>query len=393
MPLKPTEVLYCLTQKQAEFQDFNQTSYELWQRYRQALGAVSRQTAMALFQQLKPYRSPGAHPLEPWSDSDHWVIPAHLTWPSREHSLQWVRDRLTGITTFAVDGSQIFPSKEVSIPVALVQVGWFENPHLPTGTYEKDVRLEVLSPSELQQCSAQRPLDRQVNMHRFRMEIERLIEFMAIHPQCSDCLVFLDGSLVATFAEVFDADCRAFYAHWLVELLRASERYRVPLVAYIDSSHACDLVQVLQHVQDLPEALSLQDAALVGAEMAWGDRTPLFWCDRAGERCSQGILQDYQEQAQCVAFTYLKTCDRPPARLEMPRWIYDAGLLEFVLNCVRAEVIIGGGYPYVIETADQVAVLQTQDRQLFYRLLQQWAEDADLNLRFSRKMASKVFRR
>ena len=48
----------------------------------------------------------------------------------------------------------------------------------------------------------------------------------------------------------------------------------------------------------------------------------------------------------------------------------------------RAEVIVGRGYPYAIETADQVAVIQGQDRQQFYRLLQQWAEDGEDSTQF-----------
>jgi len=60
---------------------------------------------------------------------------------------------------------------------------------------------------------------------------------------------------------------------------------------------------------------------------------------------------------------------------------------------VRCEIIIGQGYPYAIETADQTAVLTTEDRQTFYRLLQEWANQEDLKLRFSRKMMSKARRR
>ncbi|MEM7293649.1 MAG: hypothetical protein AAF420_09700, partial [Pseudomonadota bacterium] len=47
---------------------------------------------------------------------------SNLQWGSREHSLQWVNEHLSGVTTFAVDGSQIFPSKDLSLPIALVQV-------------------------------------------------------------------------------------------------------------------------------------------------------------------------------------------------------------------------------------------------------------------------------
>jgi NurA domain len=393
MPLKPSELLQILDRKQSEFSQFHHQASQTYQHYRLALKKVSTQSDREIAEILLDHAHPGARLLESLSEHPNWRVPWLIQWPNREQSLQWVQDRLMGITTFAVDGSQIFPSKDVAPPIALVQIGWFENPHLPIGTYDKDVRLTVMTPAELQVMRNGRSLDRQVGMRRFEMEVERLIEFIEEHPGRSDCLVFLDGSLVGTFAEAFDADCRAFYAQQFKNLLRASEDYRVPLVGYIDTSHACDLVQMLRCLESVPETTTLQDPQLIGSKMQWGDRTPLFLCDRPGDAWGQGILAEYEEQATNIAFTYMKTNDNPPVRLEFPRWIYDAGLLEAVLDYVRGEVIIGASYPYVIETADQVAVLQAEDRQLFFKVLQDWAEQSDITFRFSRKMVSKLLRR
>ncbi len=393
MPLKPSELLQILDQKQSEFSQFYSHASATYEAYRRALRKVSTQPDAALTELLSDYAHPGARPLESLGRHINWIIPCKLKWQNREQSLAWVRDRLLGITTFAVDGSQIFPSKDVTPPIALVQVGWFENPHLPIGNYDKDVRLNIMTPNELEVQRNGRSLERQVGMRRFEMEVERLIEFMEDHAGRSDCLVFLDGSLVATFAEAFDVECRGFYAQQCVNLLRASEQYRVPLVGYIDTSHSSDLIQMLQCLEGTPDTTTLHDPQLVGSGMQWGDRTPLFCCDRPGDAWGQGILAEYEEQATRVAFTYLKTNDNPPARLELPRWIYDAGLLDAVMDYVRGEIIIGGGYPYVIETADQVAVLQAEDRQLFFRLLQEWAEKSEIPFRFSRKMISKLMRR
>jgi hypothetical protein len=114
----------------------------------------------------------------------------------------------------------------------------------------------------------------------------------------------------------------------------------------------------------------------------------MFRCDR------EGILAKYGIQEDQIIFTYLQTTrDRPPARLEMPRWLWESGMAATVIDWVKAEVIIGGGYPYAIETADQTAVLQAPDRQLFYRILQEWADREALNLQFSRKLVSKLRRR
>jgi NurA domain len=393
MPLKSAQVWQLLTEKQADFQASDQAALKVLQQYHQALSITSRQTAQTLTAALSEFDAVGATPIEPLGHHPNWVIPFEMSWQNREQSLDWVRQQLTGIPSFAVDGSQIFPTKDLSLPVALIQIGWFENPHLPEGNYEKDVRLDVMTPAELQDSEYQRPADRQVNMRRFQMETECLIDYMGRNSGDSERLVFLDGSLVATFAEVFDPECRHFYVDCLLELLRASEQHQVPLVAFIDSSSSGDLARLLQLLHPLPPAPTLTDASLLTSFMEWGDRTPLFRCQRGGQDTQKGILHYYQEQADQIGFIYLKTNDGPPARLEIPLWVYEAGFLDRVIDWVRGEIVIGSGYPYAIETADQTAVLQAADRQSFFQILQEWAQQSDLRVRFSRKMISKAHRR
>ena len=81
------------------------------------------------------------------------------------------------------------------------------------------------------------------------------------------------------------------------------------------------------------------------------------------------------------------------ARLDIPLWVYERGLLDEVINLVRAEVIVGNGYPYVIETADAAAVINTRDREAFYAIFQRFAADVGVDLRVSQKAASKARRR
>ena len=123
----------------------------------------------------------------------------------------------------------------------------------------------------------------------------------------------------------------------------------------MDTTYASDLTVMLQQVFELPKSPSIHDAQLVNPYMAWGDRTPILRSQRSG------IVQSYEEQNDQLTFTYLKTTrDGYPARLEMPLWMVDDGIANQVVDWVRGEVIIGGGYPYVIETADQTAVLRSQ---------------------------------
>lgn len=387
MTVKPSQILAALQAKQADFTAFDQGALQLLQRYRASLTQLSARSNAELMPRLKDHFPAGALPLEPLGNWPQWVIPFRMNWQNREQSLAWVRDRLTGVATFAVDGSQVYPSKDFSIPVALVQIGWFENLHLPTGSYEKDIALDVMTPTELKVDYLGEPVDRRVNMRRFQMETERLIAFMEKYAHSQTCLAFFDGSLVVTFAEAFDEATRNFYIACILDLLRASERYRVPLVGYIDTSYARDLTTMLRLADQLPESRHIHDAQLLHPNLKWGDRTPCFRCQRSG------ILSQYQEQKDQIGFTYLKAHDGYPIRLELPLWVYEQGDLERVIDWVRGEVIIGSGYPYVIETADQTAVLRAEDRQVFYRIFQEWAEQANLQIHLSRKMVSKVRRR
>jgi len=160
----------------------------------------------------------------------------------------------------------------------------------------------------------------------------------------------------------------------------------VPLIGYVDTSYADDLIKMLSHLHGLNLSTRVSDAGLLRPAMKWGDRTQIYICAR-----DDAVLEKYYDR---VCFAYLKTTgDNPPARIEFPRWIYEAGLHEQVLDTVRAECVVGTGYPYCLETADALAVLTLEDQQRFYRLFQEFAEREGLQLRFSRKSQSKRNRR
>ncbi len=389
MPVSPAQIRAVLDEKRETLAQFNQTLAVDLKRYRQAWQVLTATPFADLVAQLSGGGHAGARLLESFTHVRQGAIAAGHRWQNREAGLQWVRDKLAGVTTFAVDGSQIFPSKDVSIPIALIQIGWFENRHTTAGDYTKDIALDVLTPEDLKVDGRTDPVDRRVNIRRFQMETQRLISYMEACRQPDRTLVLFDGSLVVTFADAFDEESQAAYVQAMVRLLQTSQACRVPLVGYIDTSYARDLTTLLhQFDPKLPMVEAIHDAQVLRPCLAWGDRVPLFQCDR------EGILEKYGDQADQILFTYLQTTrDRPPARLEMPRWIWEAGMADTVLDWVKAEVIIGGGYPYAIETADQTAVLQAQDRQLFYRILQEWAKRESLNLQFSRKLVSKLRRR
>ena len=385
MAIKPSQIQAILQSKRRDFRTFESKNQSGLDTYQAAWQDLCKTPIEKLQGWLSAHPgNVGARLLEP---NNQGIYRCHLQWGSREHSLQWVNEHLSGVTTFAVDGSQIFPSKDLSLPIALVQVGWFENPHTSDAAYTKDIELDVMTPRDLQAADAAQPLERVVSIRRFQMETERLVSYIEQVKDPQTCLVFFDGSLVATFADAYEEEAKRAYVKALLKLLRASEHHRVPLVGYVDTSYAHDLTTLLELFIGVEGMPAVHDAQMLNRLMRWLDCTPSFQCDRSG------ILDQYKEQSDRVTFTYLKTNQGYPARVEMPRWMHEAGITGQVLNWVRAETIVGGGYPYAIETADQVAVLQTNDRQIFFRILQDWASREELPLRWSRKMMSKIRRR
>lgn len=395
MAIKPSQIQRVLNDKRADFSSFDETTSNYLHQYRTAWGEwVALTDSQRTHWTAAQSGDVGARVLESVSPQHGGIVRSGLSWQNREQSLAWVREHLNNVTTFAVDGSQVFPQKDFSIPIALVQIGWFENPHSDDGSYEKDILLDVMTPKDLVADRSQ-PMDRWINMRRFSMEVQRLIKYInsakdrAVQQQRDPekCLVFFDGSLVLSFASMLDDNIRGPYVEQVLTLLHASEKQQVPLVGYVDTAESNDVVTLLRTFHDLDKSRAVHDAKLLNSLMRWGDRTPLMTCDRGG------ILSEYGSMSDRLIFTYLKTNTSYPARLDMPKWVWESGRAETVINQVRAEVIVGNGYPYAIETADQTAVLQSRDRQIFYRILQDWAQQEQLQISLSQKMMSKARRR
>jgi hypothetical protein len=232
-----------------------------------------------------------------------------------------------------------------------------------------------------------------VNQERFVRECAKLCELMERYagvPEAERPLCFFDGSFIISFAGQLRPSRAQPYIDAVQRLLDCSARHRVPLVGFVDSSYSRDLVTLInilaqQHLSRTGDARLLQPV-LAG----WGDRSPLFFCARPDQLSSERGVTFYPE----VGFTYVRLVqDRAPARLELPRWIYEAGRLEEIVDLVRAECVVGVGYPYALETADAVAVIGSQDQAHFYRAFQQFLDREGLALSATRKLRSKRSRR
>lgn len=409
--------------KRGQFNAFDDSFSDQLHAYRNALETLyERYPSSTRLEHVLPPDGIGMPPAgaRPSIEYDRWLIHATQNsyhgpyfafgreFANHEQARQWA-ECIEGVTTLAVDGSQLQPWRDASIPVALIQVGLFANPHSQGRPYTKDVRLEVLAPDEIMEESRTESKDpdsypyseMQVTLRRYMLEVETLCNQMEQYGQARRAgdpshspVVFFDGSLVVSFALTMPSPYRERYIASAISLLQISEQQRVPLIGYIDTSYARDMITMLRRLDAmerqpvLRETKKIHDALLWQGHLRWGDRTPAMVCARGD------ILEGYGPYRESVAFCYLQTTStRPPARLEFPRWMLDDGVLEPVLDVVRAEVVAGQGYPYAIEAADAVAVITMQDRAEFYGVFQEFVERQGLKFTFSTKAVSKSRRR
>lgn len=340
----------------------------------------------------------GAFPADEFTSAENFTFEFGQKWNNHEEARGWAFEILAKRTTFAADGSQLFFEREVSLPIGAIQIGWFENPHDETKSYRKNAEFRVLTPEDLMRPDEPYIQETIVGLRRFEAEIDKVSEFLQSKKGWRERgermpLAFYDNTLLLSIS-VATKDFEEDFVGKLVELVKLSRDCGVPLVGYVDRSYARDLMTMLEVSGGEKRASlkTLDDASILHAFSLknWGDRTPFCYSRRRG----LDAFIDRATDKSLVGFIYLQTTsDSVPARLDIPAWIYEEGLLAEVLDTIRAECVIGLGYPYALETADQTAVITLRDREIFIQALQGFAKENNLNLQFSRKSASKGRRR
>ncbi|HEY9430069.1 MAG TPA: DNA double-strand break repair nuclease NurA [Blastocatellia bacterium] len=400
--IQTDKILQQLQSKRDQFVAFEDSFQDEAGKYHDALDRMAMLPSSELTRKLATVETPGALPTEEFDAAAGLRIGFPHKWKNHQEAREWAFDALLDHPTFAVDGSQIRPDDDFSIPVAAVQVAWFENRHTVDGRYVKDARFEVLTPEDLTVEFGDDHVisEQQINLRRFELEIESLRATMEklSAPGGDDAklaVAFFDSSLVISFADRLQGEAQERHVRAMLELLRSSEKTGVPLVGYVDGSRSRDLVHMTASLFKLNDAEKIHDAWLVDSRLTWGARTPMFVCARGGaDRKQLSVLEKFEEYRRGIGFVYLKTsATAPPARLEIPLWVLERGLLSQVIDLVIAEVVVGNGYPYVIQSADAAAVINSRDRDAFYAIFQRFAREHEIGLRISQKTASKSRRR
>lgn len=371
--------------------------------YSDALKNLEKENFAALEKKLFAHENAGAIPADELETNKSFTFLFGEKWKNHEQARKWANEILQNRTTFAADGSQIYAEKDTSLPVGAIQIGWFENPHSLEKSYEKNVTFRILSPKELLE-DLEEPLnpETRVGEERFYGEVNKVKDFLNKHRGWQERgermpLAFFDNTLLVSFS-LPQTKLQEGFLKAVLNLINLSKEAKVPLVGYVDRSFSRDLIHLLDAFsgKSNDDKKTLYDATILHTEIKndspilrnWGDRTCFCFSRR------KGLNMFYTATESLVGFVYLQTtAGSTPARLDIPAWIYEENLLNEVLDTVRAECVIGLGYPYALETADQTAVITMRDREIFLGALQEFATREKLNFNVSRKNASKSRRR
>lgn len=397
-------VISALGERREEFLSFERSWRDDVSLGARRLAALGGRASRELRERAERSRAPGARVSAELDERGAVAVRFGQEWRSHEEARRWAVGVLSERVTFAADGSQVLPGREISLPVAGVQVAWFENPHTGDGSgYRKEAHFSVVTPRELLATDGRASSPEAiVSLRRFELEIETARDFIERQRGWRERgervpLAFFDGTLLISYTHP-RTTTQDMYVRAVVSLVKLSRDAQVPVVGYIDQSLARDVVNLLDALEGNLRDTAVFDAQLLRAPLedrapalaSWGDRTVFCYCLR------EGLTEDFRDEQgePLVGFVYLQTTgEGAPARLDVPSWIYEAGLLEEVLDTVRAECVVGNGYPYALETADAAAVITSRDREQFLRVMQEFADNEGFAFRVSRKATSKARRR
>lgn len=368
-----------------------------------AFERIANDDLAELIERLKDTDNIGALPSDEVIKSGSFKVAFDRSWQDHESARKWAAEILNGRKTFAADGSQVYSSEETSIPVAMIRIGWFENPHNASKDFDKGRSVQILTPEDLFSHDDEKMNpDIRVEQHRYLGEVAAVSRFIKENKGWQERgermpLAFFDDPLLVPFSQ---KGLQKSLLDATVELVALSAENRVPLIGYVDRSFSRDIVTMLSVLD--PSFANVEPALYDGWLLRassdgrkplldkWGERTCFFHSKRRG----LGVFSGEGSGITNVGFSYLQTTrDAAPARVDVPAWCYESGLLDEIIDVVRAECVVGLGYPYPLEAADQTAFITGYERDVFFSSLQKFAESEKLDFSVSRKNSSKARRR
>jgi hypothetical protein len=407
MPVDQRAVVAGLRDHDEEIREYGTTDERTTERYREVLSSALSTDGETLVDRVPDDDYPGGLPTAEWDEHEAPLVRFETAdnWESHEAVNEFARVALSDATTVGVDGSEIGPTREFTVPLGLVQTAWVANHHREGGDYDRDTETRLLGPEVVTRPAGdgegRRFPDGQAPAHeRYCAEAQAVVDCVERYADRDPpAVVLYDGPLVPTFANTFDANTRDRYRATMAKVLAASQHHGVPVVGYTAGSSRTSLSKLLRrtHQDRLGDQALVPDARILAdRQQAWGDRSLAFV--HRGDGSVDALETEYAGEqydfSHEVLFAYLAVGDETGMDyVEFPRWVGRAGLTDRVFDTLRGEVGVGRGYPEVLQQADADAVLDAGDEREFVRLVAEYAREEGLPVELDAKEQSKRRRR
>lgn len=284
-------------------------------------------------------------------------------------------------TVLASDGSQLFPDHHevslcylINIGTVFLRYGDDSTARLASvpRLYYRDEELYM------DENGAKRLVDSQrVSSIRTLAEMKGLVDIGA---DCTSAIAIAltDGTLIQWAAEQ-QGEWADQFIKQLITYYESLKQQRIPMAGYISGTRSTDVVNMLRvhlcpydrancdecNQRGKPEAnceliSGLRDATLFEKCLAPGQRTALF-------KSNSKVLKSYGNHR--VYFFYINV-ESEIVRVEVPEWVaLDGNYINRVHSIAVDQARKGGGYPVSLAEAHQQAVVDGNDRKLFYELV------------------------
>jgi hypothetical protein len=276
-------------------------------------------------------------------------------------------------TVMASDGSQIMPDRHAITLYYLINVGSIIYRH---GSNHKP---ETHNPKPILCYEPQDIFDEQnrlissseINVRRDIAELEILAELATAHPREAKepTIALLDGQLTLRVIDL-PFNRQQVNQNEYIELINRLQAARVLLAGYVDRPRS-SFVVALMHLASLePNAITEETLRqnhfyrhnLVDTDLfdflGPGERSAIFAVKAKG-------TEKYGQTGHAIHFFYLNVGQNMSnmVRVEVPAWIAaDREAIDTLQAAIVRQARLGGGYPYVLARAHELAVISSEER-------------------------------
>lgn len=298
--------------------------------------------------------------------------------------------------TLATDGSQINPSAHEFTSAFLINTGLVAIPYFDSSipvqlssepTLYKS--LEDIDPTLQGETFHEEDL---VSYERTLNEIEELVKLAKKYTQYKMPIVcLLDGTIIHWHLQKFNDLYIAKFVERFSNAVLELKSLGIPMASFLSNSRSNDLINMLRIFKCPYEEVNckkycsniesrnlpcnpttnykpvmdrkLIEKYLIEKNAILGTRSVLF-------KSNSKILDYYTEDLK-VFFFYINT-GTEIARVELPSYVAkDNKLLNLLHNIVALQCKVGFGYPVTLSEAHLLAVVNKNDRQIFYDLIKE----------------------